>query len=72
MKNIWGYISAALGGALLMLIIAYKWLAGDDYTIEVRKIKNKRIAGDVDIVVDSTQDVAENDKKRRKKRKRRE
>jgi len=45
MNKLWSYISAALGGIILGVIIGVKFLAGDDISVEVKKIKNKRNSG---------------------------
>lgn len=47
MKKIWSYIAIFLAGFSTMAIIALKWFNGDDYTVEVKKIKSKKSGGDV-------------------------
>lgn len=49
--KIWQYISAILSGVILGIIIAIKFLVGQDISIEVRKIKNKRISGKSDVTI---------------------
>jgi len=46
MAKIWGYISAVLGGMLIMAIAALKWFNGDEYNTTVKKLKQKRVRGD--------------------------
>lgn len=70
MDKIWKYLSAFLTGALLMAIIAMKWIAGDDYSVEIKKIKNKRSSGDNVITTPIIiKPKKESRKERRKKRK---
>lgn len=58
MSKVWSYVAAVLGGALTMAIIGWKWLAGDDYTMEVKKIKNKRTSGTTTTTVPMHMDTA--------------
>jgi len=67
MKKFWSYLSVFLTGALTMAIIAAKWIAGDDYSVEVKKIKNKRTSGDNTV----TTPVVVNPKEKRRKKKQR-
>lgn len=48
MKKAWPYISAALAGMVLGIIIAVKWLVqqGDKISVEIKKLKNKRVSGE--------------------------
>ena len=67
MKNIWSYVSAILMGTILGIVIGVKWLAGQDISIEVKKIKNKRTSGTTTTNVPIEVEVP---KRKRKKRKR--
>jgi hypothetical protein len=70
MQKVWGYVSAGLFGALLSLALAWKFLGGDDYTIEIKKIKAKRNQGDVVIPIDADQNnKKESGKEKRKNKK---
>jgi len=68
MAKIWGYISVFLGGALIMAIIALKWFNGDDYSIEIKKLKQKRVTGDA--TMSPIIDVPEIGRKQTRKQKR--
>lgn len=74
MGKVWSYVSAFLGGALIVLVIAMKWIAGDDYTVEVKKIKNKKVWGNVDTTirqdVDSGDMTSKNENKELRKQER--
>lgn len=63
MNKLWSYISAVLGGIILGIIIGVKFLAGEDISVEVKKIKNKKTVGDTTIPIDIET------KRRRKSRK---
>ena len=45
MSKVWSYISAILMGIILGIVIGVKWLAGQDISVEIKKIKNKRTSG---------------------------
>lgn len=47
MKKIWSYIAIFLAGFGTMAIIALKWFNGDDYSLDIKKIKSKRSTGDI-------------------------
>jgi len=64
MKKIWSYIAVFLAGISTMAIIALKWFAGDDYSLEIKKIKNKNSSGDV--IVPIQVEVAKKSRKERK------
>jgi len=51
MKQLWGYVSAFLAGVVLMAIIALKWFNGDDYTTEIKKLKNKNSSDDISVPI---------------------
>ena len=51
MKKIWIYVSVFLTGFSIALIIAWKWLDGKDYSIEIKKLKQKGIGGDSSILI---------------------
>lgn len=51
MKKIWSYLAVFLAGFSTMAIIALKWFNGDDYSVEVKKIKNKKTSGDNEVTI---------------------
>ena len=69
MKKIWTYLSAFLGGALLMALAALKWFAGDSYKIAIRKIKQRGegniLESDLDVNL-----IPRDDRRQRNKEKR--
>jgi hypothetical protein len=64
MKKIWTYISVFLTGIIGGLVAMY-YMMGDQVTVKVRKIKNKKTSGDNQVIVPIE---VENTKKRRKRR----
>jgi len=65
MKKIWPYITMFLAGFSTMAIIALKWFAGDDYSLEIKKIKSKKSSGNVITPIEV--EVPETGKKKPKK-----
>ena len=59
MKKIWAYVSAALAGMLAGVIIAVKWLNESGVTVNVKRIKNKKVSGSSDTTIPITVDNAE-------------
>ena len=66
MKKVWPYITAILAGMVLGIIIAVKWLTGQDITVEVKKIKNKKTSGDNTVTVPVNIETRKEKRKRRK------
>jgi hypothetical protein len=66
MKNIWKYISIFLAGFSTMAIIALKWFNGDDYSLEIKKIKSRKSSGDIITPIEI--EMPENGRKRGKNR----
>lgn len=67
--KIWPMISAFLAGALLVAIIFAKWIAGDDYSMEVAKIKNKRTSGTTTTTIPMQMNVSKKKEKLTKEQK---
>ena len=51
MKKIWSYIAIFLAGFGTMAIIALKWFNGDDYSLDIKKIKSKKSSGDQSVPI---------------------
>lgn len=49
--KIWNYIASFFIGFATMAIITLKWFNGDDYSIEIKKLKNKKSSGDISVPV---------------------
>ena len=72
MQKVWAYITAFLGGVIAGLILMYK-LMGEQIKVTVKKIKNKKTAGDnsVTIPIDIDSDSLSRREERRLKRQKR-
>jgi len=51
MKKLWSYIAVGFAFMSIGIVIGAKWIAGDDYSIEIKKIKQKRNAGDTSVPI---------------------
>lgn len=52
-----------------MAVVAAKWIAGDDYSVEIKRIKNKRTVGDNTVTVPTTINSRKEKRKERRKKK---
>ena len=68
MKNFFKYLSAGLGGALLMALAALKWFSGQDNSVVIKKIKIKRNPGSSDITIPIHQESSKKPRKSRLER----
>ena len=66
MKKIWSYLAVFFMGVSTMAIVALKWFNGDDYSLDIKKIKSKKSAGDVITPIEI--EVSQNGRKRAKKK----
>ena len=66
MKKIWSYLTFFFLGGLIFAALAIKYLTGNTVEINIYKIKNKRVRGNIDTSVPI---VIETPEKRKKKRK---
>ena len=66
MKKIWSYLTFFFLGGLIFGALAIKYLTGNTVEINIDKIKNKRVRGNVDTSVPI---VIEKPEKRKRKRK---
>jgi len=53
--KVWGYVAAGAIGIALGILIAVKWVVKETAKVEytIKKIKNKRIQGDVTVTASS-------------------
>ena len=68
MKKIWSYIAIFLSGVITGLIIMYK-LAGEQISVTVHKVKNKRTSGQTSTVIPI--EIQKGDKRLKRTRKQR-
>ena len=52
MKKLWSYIAVFFMGISTMAIIALKYFSGDDYSLEIKKIKSKKSSGSVSVPIE--------------------
>jgi hypothetical protein len=68
MSKLWSHLAAGFAFLSLGIIIGAKWIGGVDYTIEVRKIKQKRTSGGSSVSVPIDVDTSDIEPKKRKRR----
>jgi hypothetical protein len=67
MKKIWSYLAVGFFFMSVGIVIGAKYITGQNITIEVKKIKNKRVSGGVDITTPIVIEKLEKKRRGRKK-----
>jgi len=64
-SKVWSYLTFLATGIALGIVIGAKYIAGDDYSIEIKKIKGKKGSGTIDVDINAEVNKPEKKKKRR-------
>jgi hypothetical protein len=67
MKKLWSHVSAILLGLAIGIVVGVK-LMGEQIHIEIKKVKNKRVVGDIDTTIPIDVSKARDRKKKRKRK----